>query len=424
MKNFLFLTTTNLATNPRLTKELNLALTNRFRVTVLTFTLGNWSDKLGKEIEKGFQDEYGHAFKLIELDATRTNRFNWLFWALLEKCAGKIYPFFKSNVFINALASTRRSIQLLEKSRRLTVQPDLIIAHNMGALYPAYRLGKIRNIPFIFDIEDYHPGELASSNKGNEKKRREFLLKKLLSKAKGITSASPLIGKYTLKLIGDHPNHKVILNSFPESEFIPPMVQKFKKGEPLKLIWFGQKIGPDRGLEQLFGALSEISRSDLGPISLTLIGDWDTRFKKNIFFPFQKTIKGTCILVVVQVPLPQTELLAQLYYYDIGLALELTGSDLNRQLCLTNKIVAYTQAGLYTLATNTEAQSRFIKDDSDRGILCGQSSSDIRLALEKVLQERETIIEGKEIRYKKGRKLGWEQAKTKLVNLWNNAIER
>jgi len=406
-----------------LTKELNLALTKGFRVTALGFTLGNWGDTASMGIRKQLENDHRDNFKWIELDATPSHWFGWFLWGLSEKLARKIYPFFKNNIFINALANTRRAVQLVRAANRSGFRPDLIIAHNMGTLYPAYRLGKIRNIPFIFDIEDYHPGESVSKDKDNEKKRREFLLRKLLPIAKAITSASPLIEKYTLNLIGGHPNHKVILNSFPDSEFSSPIIQKSNQEEPLKLTWFGQKIGPGRGLEQLFRALADLSKLDLAPIYLTLIGDWDPKFKNDVFLPLQKTIDNTSFMVQTWEPIPQRELHLQLGHYDIGLAMELIGTDLNRQLCLTNKIMAYAQAGLYILATDTGAQSRFINQDPNRGVLCGQSSSEIHQALEKIIKNREAIISGKGDRYKNGRKLCWEQAATKLSGLWNDVIK-
>jgi len=44
MKKILFLTSTNLASNPRLLKELRLAVTHGYDCTVMQFQLGNWSD--------------------------------------------------------------------------------------------------------------------------------------------------------------------------------------------------------------------------------------------------------------------------------------------------------------------------------------------------------------------------------------------
>ncbi len=412
-----------MATNPRLLKELNLALGSGFQATALVFSMGNWSDSVNNEIKKALQDKYKDAFKLIELDATRTNWVKWFFWGLSEKWARIIYPFIMRNVFINALANTRRSIQLLREVKEMASPPDLILAHNMGALYPAYCLGKKYDVPFIFDVEDYHPGELASADKDNERRRRKYLLSKLLPHAKAIISASPLIEQYTLDLIGGHHNHSVILNSFPESEFNFPTTHQHKGVEALKLIWFGQKIGPGRGLEELFQALVDISRVDSKPIQLTLIGYWDAKFKTNKYLSFQETVLETSISVEILPPLPHVELHSRLCYNDIGLALE-QGKDLNNKLALSNKIITYTQAGLYVLATNTKAQSQFIKECPDRGMLCGQSASEIRLALEKLLSNKKAIFKGKETRFKNGKKLSWELESTKLIGLWNDAFKK
>ena len=44
----------------------------------------------------------------------------------------------------------------------------------------------------------------------------------ILPKAACLTTASPLIGEYTLNLIKDYQHHQVIINSFPQKEFLKP----------------------------------------------------------------------------------------------------------------------------------------------------------------------------------------------------------
>jgi hypothetical protein len=116
-----------------------------------------------------------------------------------ETCA-KVYLLFKTNLFLNALANSRRSLQIVYAFKK-TDKPDLIVAHNLGALYPAYVLSKKWQIPFNFDVEDYHPGEFIRHDAKNEKARREFLMKRLLPKASAITCASPLIGEQVALLL-------------------------------------------------------------------------------------------------------------------------------------------------------------------------------------------------------------------------------
>lgn len=557
----LFLTTNNLATNPRLYKEIRLAIELNHSCSVVQFKLGNWSDDKSDELKEVVRGESGvvrgertvgsrertvvsqedkvvrgesqlvrselrgvnaknRELKFIEIDATSKRKFSWLKWGLLEKLVRWVYPLFRNNLYINALASSRRALQILEAITK-TDKPDLIIAHNLGALYPAYQLSQKWNIPFIFDIEDYHPGEFIHHDAKNEKRRRKFLMKSLLPKASAITSASPLIGQYTLKLIGGHSNHTVILNSFPLSEFRPPHSpltshissltshnspltshalqltshiplrcdspcalrnsaslgltthdSRLTTSPPLlKLVWFSQKISFGRGLEQLFEALklllsvsqypdqseetekskqkiansedseltthysqlkyhnlySNIRNSAL--LQLTLIGDLDPEFEKTVLNRYYSPLSTHYSLLISNFslllipPLSQPALHAELANYDIGLALEFDSSDLNRQLCLTNKIIAYAQAGLYILATDTPAQKAFMEEQPFRGLVCGQTPEAMAEALSKIMENKQQIKQKAMARFDKGNELAWEKEREKLSAIWEDSRE-
>jgi len=495
-KHLLFLTTNNLATNPRLVKELTTAVSMRLCATVVQYKLGNWSDNKSeqlKEVVSGektvVSDELRGAnakkreVEFIEIDATSKRKISWLKWGILEKLAQRVYPLFKNNLFINALASSRRSLQLVNVLKK-TEKPDLIVAHNLGALYPAYLLSKKWRIPFIFDVEDYHPGEFIRHDAQNEKARREFLMKTLLPKATAISSASPLIGEYTLNLIGSHPNHTVILNSFPQSEFTPPHFslnthhsKLITHHSPLKtqnsslnLVWFSQKISFGRGLEQLFEALKLLHSANphhhqneetednrqkiansvnskintqhslltthnsqlLTPnLNLTLIGDLDPEFNQQIIEPFLaqlETLKQvvlhpsfslrSSVSLKIMSPMTQSDLHAELANHDVGLALEFSDTDLNRQLCLTNKILAYAQAGLYILATDTPAQSAFMAQQPQQGVVCGQTPEAIAAALSKIIESSQEIKQQTLERFGKGKELAWEKEREKLKAIW------
>lgn len=450
----LFLTTNNLPTNPRLLKEVDLALSEN-KVTVILFKLGNWSDQLNKN-EMAIRPQVN----FIQLDATRSKSLSWLFWGLLEKLVRYIYPLFKNSLFINALTHSRRSLQLLNALKKVT-DCNLIIGHNLGTLYPIYNYSLKKNTPFIYDIEDYDPGIHVPESGKHYQTCTEYLLKKCATEAQVLTSASPLIGEYTLKLIGDHPNHKVILNSFPQNEFKQPIdpsirsesnaPQSFTEPveldtEPvevhnsqLKLVWFSQNISFGRGLEQLFEALNKLAQKNASNIihqrsniQLTLIGQIDTVFDQQIIQPFKSNIEHrapnikhhTSYIIHLNIipPLSQTELHAELANHDVGLALEFNKTDLNRQLCLTNKIITYAQAGLYVLATNTMAQEQFIKTNPTLGKIAGQSIDEIKNNIVLILNHLDEINKKKEKRFESSKAMSWEAETLKLKALWKQIL--
>lgn len=417
-EHILFLTTANLATNPRLVKEIRLALMNSIEVTVVMFLLGNWSDAKSRELAVEL-NSLGDL-KIINLNSTKSNKFKWLLWGGLEKISQKIYGLTKKDLSLNALASSRRSLQLLRQALKLTDLPNLICAHNLGALYPAYVLSKKWKIPFVFDVEDFHPGEFISVDAKNEKTRREYLMQRLLPKAEAITSASPLIDKFTMELIGGHKNHKVILNGFSQEEFKMP---EEKSGDidsirTCKLVWFSQKIAAGRGLENLFKAFTELEKTKVNrSYELTLIGDMDETFKRETIIPFLRSLSWERIKLNITGPIAQKELHGKLSQYDVGLALE-PGKDLNNELAISNKILAYAQAGLFILGTNTKAQNIFLSKHPSLGLICAQSKEDLRESMEKIFDKLISIRENAGERYKQAKFLSWEREAEKLQEVW------
>ena len=147
------------------------------------------------------------------------------------------------------------------------IADDLIIAHNLATLYPAYVYSKKHKIPFAFDIEDYHPGEVIHSDSINEKIRREFLMSQLLPETKYFTYASPLIGEHSLRLIPNNKSeHFLINNCFSELDFTEPKNEKTNNF--ITFVWFSQNITYNRGLELIIPALKKFKNR----VKLHLIG--------------------------------------------------------------------------------------------------------------------------------------------------------
>lgn len=501
MKKALFILSGNISTTPRALKAILLAKEHYQFDLVIVNRGGSWLEK-DKEIEKK------HNLNVAYLNLGRKPFFNWLMATFVQILSKYAWFLINPNIYTAANASNKSSIVLWQylKSKNYSGY-SVIFGYSSGSLYPAFKLSQKWRIPFIFDVEDYHPGEFIRHDAQNEKARREFLMKTLLPKATAITSASPLIGEYTLNLIGGHPNHTVILNSFPKSEFtlpthIPLCGTPLRFDSQLKLVWFSQKISFGRGLEQLFEALAtltheqnlqepslrhqpqtsnfELPTSNIEPIpfhgtplrcetsnqnpipyilspktyplnpipyplkpipyilnpktynlNLTLIGDLDPKFNQQIIEPFLaqlETLKQvvlhpsfslrSSVSLKIMSPMTQSALHAELANHDVGLALEFSDTDLNRQLCLTNKILAYAQAGLYILATNTPAQSAFMAQQPHRGVVCGQTPEAMATTLSQIIENSHQIKQQAPERFEKGKDLAWEKEREKLQAIW------
>jgi glycosyltransferase involved in cell wall biosynthesis len=397
-KKILFLTTHNLATNPRLVKEIRLALETGFSVEVICFEFDNWSKALNEILKAELKEA-----KMIVIPAGRKPFWNWFSSVASEKFHRNSARLFASNNSLSKAVSRRSG--LLVSALKKASRPDWVIGHNPGALYPTWYAAKKFNCKAGFDVEDYHPGE--GQNRYLQKLTKK-LMQAILPKMDYISFASPLIKAGVVKDIAtDATNWFTLLNYFPSTEFDAPLSLK----GPLKLVWFSQNIAAGRGLELILPAVKKLNEK----VELHLFGNADKAF-------YEKELKGIDN-VIIHEPLPQQELHKKLNEFDISLALEFA-IDKNRELCLTNKILAGLQAGLYVLATNTPAQESFMKSHPLHGQVFKATQKAAEEALNELVQQKEIIRYGSPARCQDFRRINWENESSVLVNTWANELKK
>jgi glycosyltransferase involved in cell wall biosynthesis len=380
-----------LATNPRLVKELYLATGKGFDATVIFFSLGNWSVKLDEEIRTFFP-----ATRFIELSATRKPFFLWLISTMLEKIC-RLVPYNLLSGYMISIAVSKRSYLLKRSARKLKEQFDWIIAHNPAAFYPAFYHAKKMATNLGIDVEDYHPGETIDSKVSE---RMRSYMKLVLPNARYCSYASPLIMKEVLHDIPAlHKNQFVLLNSFAEKEFALPALNNYEK---IRLVWYSQNINEGRGIEKFCSILAKYNTS----FELHLYGNMNQQF-------FDKYLKSLQNLVYHGV-VNQKVLHSQLGTYDIGLAIEDGKANLNRQLCITNKILSYMQAGLFVIATDTPAQRALLLDKKRSGIITTLDEPDIEKAFNFINNNITEIRSNKAAIYNEAKSLAWEEESKKM----------
>lgn len=395
----LFLSTHNLATNPRLVKEIELALQNEYSVAVLCFEFDNWSKPLNEEIKKRLVSKINYR----GIPGNRKPFGAWLMSTLLFSLSKILLIFFPVNVSLLSLLSNKRSYLLWRELKKMNEKFNLVIAHNPGSFYPTQLFAQKNKIPFGIDLEDYHPGE-SNDEKVNGLYKR--LNKAVLPNASYITAASPLILEYSeADLSIPLEKKKVVFNYFPSTEFINPENNISGK---LKMVWFSQNISFNRGLEQLIPAIKNNDQ-----IELHLFGNCDEGFRKQWL--------SDCVNIQLHPSLPQVELHQQLSRYDVGLAIE-ENMNLNRNLCMTNKILAYFQSGLYILASNTNAQNRFINEHPEHGLLTSLSPDDLKQNIQRLIDLKQSLRASSKERFENAKKYCWENESAKLIEIWKEDI--
>lgn len=408
-KRILFISSTNLTTNPRIVKEIKLAVSLGYSVSFLGFSMNNWSGKIEEQHKKELQE----TVALHYISAERKPFIPWVISSVIEIICKKIYALFSASLTINAYAVSKRSCLLIQWLNENKPNADLIVAHTLATLYPAYKYAKKNKIPFAFDIEDYHPGEKMYNDIINETKRRIFLMKNILPASKYISCASPLIEeevKKNILLNKTYAHLFTVNNSFSKQDFILPQ-QNNSNVDKLKLVWFSQNISEGRGLELILPLLNKFSNN----IKITLIGNVSETFFNEVLIHYNSFIE-------ILPPLTQTELHQKLTTFDIGLAIEDINADVNRNICLTNKIWSYYQAGLFILATKTSAQEKFIADNKNHGVLFDFSEENFNKVTTELLENKEKIEANKTNRFNAALNNCWENESLKLTKSWELII--
>ena len=398
-RGILFLTSTNLACNPRCLKEVRLAAATKMDVTVVAFRLGNWSDEQEREIVKGLANVRFH-----HLDITRKQFVPWVQATIFIKAARLIHSVFSHNVFWASIAINKQSWALWNWVKDYKGSPGLIIAHNPAAFYAAEKLASNNGVPFALDIEDYHPGEIDNTAIESP---LTVVMRNLMSRSAYNSFAAPRIRSYCRQALGVNRDTDIVVNNvFPSDEF--SYCDDDGKGK-MKLVWFSQNIDRGRGLEQLIPCLEELAAD----IELTLIGDPKEPFCHDF-------VEGRDFIKIIR-PVGQQELHRIIGNADIGLALE-TGKDVNRMLTLTNKIWAYFQAGLFILASDTPAQSEFVTRYPGHGILTALDKKQITEAIATLIRRLPELRSQKRTRFGQAKPASWEHESKQLSSRWNDIL--
>ena len=336
----LIVTTGQPAANPRVIKEYEALKNAGYQVKVLYTYSAEWSYKIDElkfkcgELEKSDFNLVGgnpHNKKTVYL-------FSRIFFKLCSYIARGIPVF-----FLKDITFVRSSFFLWSVIKKY--KADIYIAHYLGALPAAIRASKKYKAAVIFDAEDFHRGQ-ETYYPGQVKDVIE-IENRLLPKVNLITTASPLISGRYQQLYAR--NKVITINNVFSINYLQPL----SNGEVqnLKLFWFSQNIGPNRGLEVIIEALNLIEED----ITLTLLGN--IRNKEFVQALIEQSRRPDRIQIME--PVSPEEIFSVAAKFDIGFASEIPHC-LNRDICLTNKIFTYLLAGNCILASDTSSQKDFM----------------------------------------------------------------
>lgn len=242
--------------------------------------------------------------------------------------------------------------------RALRVPARLYLAHNLGALPAAAFVARAHGVPYAFDAEDDHFGELPPElQRTGQGAIVRSVMQACLDGAAYVSAASEGIGRAISERHGIA-QPTTVLNAF--SVGLRGRIdglRKDREGDDISLYWYSNTIGLDRGLQDVIGALGRVR----GPYQLHIRGDMTA--------DVERTLRALAAEHGVGARLrfhPQThpdDLLSRAAEHDIGLAVEQPVND-NKMLAVSNKLLLYLLARVAIVATSTPGQNEVARESA------------------------------------------------------------
>lgn len=389
--------------NPRLVKEAGALAEAGYTVTVLYQYWNQWATEYDKVLlpakkwdsikvggspdEKGFTYNLSKIKQKISVIATKTLGFKF---GIAERAIG-------------------RCTSLLYKEA-IKHPADLYIAHNLAALPAAVKAAKKHNAKCGFDAEDYHRNEVSNDAGDCDVRLKTFIEQKYIPLTDYVTAASLQIANQYQAIF---PGKEIttILNVFPKISF--SLQNDYKAGDILKLFWFSQTVGANRGIEEIIKSMTGLGEL----VQLHLLGECsDTEKLRLIGLARINGFEDGQLQF--HAPVHPDELFNFAAQFHVGIASE-TGFPLNRDLCLTNKIFTYLQCGLAVVASDTIAQTAFLTAHSSVGKIYPKSDQNALSAIIKAYMDNPRLLKTtRQAAYDAGQnEFNWETESKKFLSV-------
>lgn len=398
MQIIVFISVGQPSTNPRLVKEANALQEAGYKVYVIYSFWTKWAVVTDKQLFTQVA-----WTPILAGGSPLQNRLLYFFTRLRNKLARLIAKNIILKFGVAEVALGRTYPELLKKAT--AIKADLYIAHIQAALPAAVKAAKKNNAKCGFDAEDMHRYEVSNDEHSLHFKLAKHIADCYIPQVNQLTTSSPLISAVYQQLYPTK-NPLTLLNVFPKISLKLAPHQK-----PLKLFWFSQTIGPDRGLEVVAEAFKQFNASDIELHLLGHISDYNGDVFIGQTFADAKN-------VFIHAPIPPDRISEFAAQFDIGLASE-TGTPYNRDICLTNKIFTYIQSGLAVIASDTKAQSIFLQEYPDCGLL--YRKADIESLTENIsyyINHAEHLYRTRQYNFELGQStLNWENESRQFLRL-------
>lgn len=285
---------------------------------------------------------------------------------------------------------------------------DLVIAHDLPTLPPAFALADRLDVPVLYDSHELFVEQGFSAF---EMKRWTEIERRYIARCAAVTTVNPSIAD-ELETRYDIDGVKVVLNA-----------EKAWAGEPLtghfhrrfglpaasKVLLFQGGLSADRNLENLVGAMRRVANPD---IHLVMMGDGQIRTKLSRL----AVDLGLADRVHFHPRVPQADLLAHTAAADAGVIPYLPVS-LNNRYATPNKLFEFIAAKPPILASDLP-EIRRIVSRYDIGLLADMGNErSIATAIDEMFRSSDRLAKWRENQAVAGRDINWEIEGAKFVKI-------
>jgi len=245
--------------------------------------------------------------------------------------------------------------------RAASAQPaNLIYGGSTGALAAVKESARRLGVPYAIDFEDFHSGEHCGPGGELTNALAARVERYVIEGASFLTAGSPMIADEYAERYGVRP--LALHNTFS----IAPGAASEPGSGPLRLYWFSQTLGPQRGLEDVVRAVGEAGVATELHLRANAIPDYLESLRR-----LQADVAPQ-LRIVLHDPAAPDDMVALTQPYDAGLACE-EPYPLSRRICLANKIFTYLAAGIPMFLSRTPAQARIERElgEGAIGYECG-----------------------------------------------------
>ncbi len=303
---------------------------------------------------------------------------------------------------------------------------DLTIAHSEASLWVGSQLLN-EGLRVGVDFEDWFSEDLPPSDRNTRPiAKLKLLEQRLLRECTYCLTTSHAMAEAMAKAY-QAPKPTVIYNSFPWSDRtqIDGHTKDRQNHHLPSLHWFSHTIGPHRGLEILFQALSYLKI----PVEVHLRGNYPQNSRQwlETVLPVGWVHETNCHVGIhylyIHPTVSSTELLSRIAEHDIGLALEVPYC-FNKQFTTSNKLFQYLQAGIAVIATDTVGQREILSQHPVAGhLIPNQDPLSLAAAIEDLLQTPGKLTDAKAAALEAAKnQFSWEREAKNLSHLLGQAL--